>query len=63
MPKKSDAAYIQDMLTYARRASDRVRGISRDDFGRLLWSAVGDPALLPDPYGSGWMLNRVSDVR
>ena len=32
MPKKSDAAYIQDMLTYARRASDRVRCISRDDF-------------------------------
>jgi uncharacterized protein with HEPN domain len=32
MPKKSDAAYIQDMLTYARRVSDRVRGISRDDF-------------------------------
>jgi len=32
MPKKSDATYIQDMLTYARRASDRVRGLSRDDF-------------------------------
>jgi uncharacterized protein with HEPN domain len=32
MPKKSDAAYIADMLTYARRAADRVRGLTRDDF-------------------------------
>src|SRR3954454_9260796 len=32
MPKKSDAAYIQDMLTYARRAAERIRGLSRDDF-------------------------------
>ena len=34
-----------------------------DPFGRLLWSAVGDPALLPSPYDSGWMLNRISDVQ
>lgn len=34
-----------------------------DGFGRLLWSAVGDPALLPAPYDAGWMLNRISDVR
>ena len=34
-----------------------------DGFGRLLWSAVGDPALLPAPYDSGWMLNRFSDVQ
>jgi hypothetical protein len=33
-----------------------------DRFGRLLWSAVGDPALIPDPYGAGWMLNRISNV-
>jgi uncharacterized protein with HEPN domain len=32
MPKKSDAVYIEDMLTYARRAQDRVRGLSRDEF-------------------------------
>lgn len=32
MPKKSDALYVEDMLTYARRAADRVRGLSRDDF-------------------------------
>jgi hypothetical protein len=34
-----------------------------DGFGRLMWSAVGDPALLPAPYASEWMLNRVSDVQ
>ncbi|HEV8678123.1 MAG TPA: hypothetical protein VGQ90_02015 [Stellaceae bacterium] len=34
-----------------------------DGFGRLLWSAVGDPALLPQPYDAGWMLNRISDVQ
>jgi hypothetical protein len=33
-----------------------------DEFGRLMWSAIGDPALLPSPYGSEWMFNRVSDV-
>jgi hypothetical protein len=39
-----------------------VAGFS-DPFGRLLWSAIGDPALLAAPYDSGWMLNRISDVR
>jgi hypothetical protein len=34
-----------------------------DDFGRLMWSAVGDPGLLPEPNGSAWMLNRISDVQ
>jgi hypothetical protein len=34
-----------------------------DPFGRLMWSALGDPALLPAPYGSAWMINRVSDVQ
>lgn len=33
-----------------------------DEFGRLMWSAIGDPALLPSPYGAEWMFNRVSDV-
>ena len=31
-----------------------------DPVGRLIWSAVGDPAQLPAPYGSGWVDNRVS---
>ena len=34
-----------------------------DPFGRLMWYALGDPALLPAPNGAGWMLNRISDVR
>jgi len=34
-----------------------------DEFGRLLWSAIGDPALMSAPYDTGWVLNRVADVR
>jgi hypothetical protein len=34
-----------------------------DGFGRLLWAALGDPALIPAPYDSGWMLNRIADVQ
>jgi hypothetical protein len=34
-----------------------------DEFGRFLWAAIGDPALLPAPYDSGWMLNRIADVQ
>ncbi len=30
-----------------------------DAFGRLVWAAMGDPALLPAPYGAGWIVNRV----
>lgn len=33
-----------------------------DAFGRLMWFAVGDLAMLPASYDSTWMLNRVSDV-
>jgi hypothetical protein len=34
-----------------------------DSFGRLTWSAVGDPAALPSPYDAAWILNRISDVQ
>jgi hypothetical protein len=34
-----------------------------DPFGRLLWSALGDPAVLPVPGDAGWVLNRIADVR
>jgi len=34
-----------------------------DPFGRLLWSAVGDPAVFPAPYDAGAMLNRIADVQ
>ena len=33
-----------------------------DPFGRLMWAALGDPAAVPSPYDSGWVLNRISDV-
>lgn len=31
-------------------------------FGRVTWFAVGDPALMPSPYESNWILNRFSDA-
>ena len=34
-----------------------------DEFGRLVWSGIGDPALFPTPYDTRWMLNRIADVR
>ncbi len=34
-----------------------------DDFGRLMWAAVGDPALLPAPYSGGWSANRLGSWR
>jgi hypothetical protein len=34
-----------------------------DEFGRLLWSAISDPALLSAPYDSTWVLNRIADVQ
>jgi hypothetical protein len=33
-----------------------------DDFGRLMWFALGDPAVLPAPNDSGWTINRIADV-
>src|SRR5262249_53504866 len=33
-----------------------------DSTGRLIWSAVGDPAFLPDPGNSLWLPNRVEPV-
>ena len=38
-----------------------IAGFS-DEFGRLMCSAIADPAMLPSPYDSEWMFNRVSDV-
>ena len=34
-----------------------------DPFGRLMWSALSDPALIPSPNDAGWILNRISDVQ
>jgi hypothetical protein len=33
-----------------------------DPFGRLMGFTVGDPALLPAPYETSWMLNRIADL-
>ncbi len=30
-----------------------------DAFGRLMWAALSDPALLPGPYNGGWFANRL----
>jgi hypothetical protein len=37
-------------------------GGMNDPFGRLLGFAVTDPALVPAPYETGWMLNRIADL-
>jgi hypothetical protein len=33
-----------------------------DPFGRLMRSAVADPAAIPSPYEAVWLPNRFSDV-
>jgi len=42
----------------AAAAWNPVAGFT-DAPGRLVWAAVGDPALFPEPYGNGWTDNRV----
>ncbi len=37
-----------------------VLGGFDDAFGRLVWSALCDPAFLSSPHGAGWIENRVS---
>jgi len=38
-----------------------IAGFS-DETGGLLWSALGDAAVLPEPYGGGWLANRVRAI-
>ncbi|MFZ1105320.1 MAG: hypothetical protein WAN86_21125 [Hyphomicrobiaceae bacterium] len=45
-----------------RAAWNPVGGFG-DGFGRLMWSAIGDPTAIPSPYGHGWVLNRISEVK
>jgi hypothetical protein len=40
-----------------RAAWNPIAGFG-DDAGRLVWAALGDPALLPAPYGGDWIPNR-----
>jgi hypothetical protein len=39
-----------------------ITGFS-DKFGRLMWSAIADPALLPSPYDHAWMANRITEIQ
>src|SRR5207253_11513070 len=34
-----------------------------DPFGRLVWFALADPAVLPAPNDSRWTINRIADVQ
>jgi hypothetical protein len=34
-----------------------------DATGRLIWHAVGDPALFPAPYSGSWTLNRIGEYQ
>ncbi len=45
--------------TKPRAAWNPLGGFS-DSMGRLIWSAVGDPAEFPSPYGASWVANRVT---
>jgi len=49
------------MASRPAAAWNPIAGFS-DPAGRLLWAALGDPALIPAPYGSGWVANRVTPV-
>ncbi|MBI2001995.1 MAG: hypothetical protein HYS69_12545 [candidate division NC10 bacterium] len=42
-----------------RAAWNPLGGFS-DVQGRLIWSAVSDPAVIPAPYSAGWVANRVT---
>jgi len=45
------------VATAPQAAWNPIGGLN-DAFGRLLWAAIGDPALLPDPHGGGSIDNR-----
>ena len=42
----------------AEDAWNPVAGFT-DATGRLIWSAIGDPAMIPFPFNASWMPNRV----
>jgi hypothetical protein len=44
-----------------QEAWNPVAGFS-GPFGRMLWAALSDPALLPAPDDAAWTANRISDV-
>lgn len=42
----------------ARAAWNPIAGFT-DATGRLVWAAIGDPAMIPFPFNASWMPNRV----
>jgi hypothetical protein len=42
----------------ANAAWNPIAGFT-DTSGRLIWSAIGDPAMIPFPFNASWMPNRV----
>jgi hypothetical protein len=46
------------IATKAAAAWNPVAGFS-DQAGRLVWAALGDPAMFPAPYSGTWVANRV----
>jgi len=53
---------VLGIATAPAAAWNPIAGFS-DGFGRLMWSALGDPGVLPSPNDAGWMLNRILDVQ
>ncbi|PYM63791.1 MAG: hypothetical protein DMD79_07815 [Candidatus Rokuibacteriota bacterium] len=51
-----------DLATPSRATSawNPIGGFTADPGSRLVWAALGDPALLPSPAGRDWVPNRVS---
>ena len=47
--------------TRAQAAWNPVAGFT-DETGRLVWAAIGDPALMPAPTSGAWLPNRVQPV-
>jgi len=48
--------------TWPAAAWNPIGGFT-DGFGRLMWSALSDPGVLPSPNDAGWMLNRIADIQ
>ena len=53
---------VLGIATPPAAAWNPIGGFS-DGFGRLMWSALSDPGVMPSPNDAGWMLNRILDVR
>jgi hypothetical protein len=50
---------LQLGIPYRAEAAWNPVGGFTDPVGRLVWAAVGDPAMIPFPFNGSWMPNRV----